>query len=314
MGLEQIDLEAVKLGRRPAVRDRRTLRLGAYLDFNKLAPAPLFCDWLSKIPQYGMLGNDTAGDCVQAALAHLRMVWTAWTTGEITLTTQQVLALYGAMTGYPASDNGTNELSALSYMQKTGWPDGDKIGPYVSIDIANDLEVLYAIWWFGGLLIGINMPNSAKGQPTLWDVVPGGDGGPWGGHAVLVGSYPDPGISQLGLITWGQRIAMTKAFWKTYTEETYAILSPDWANGTKVAPSGFAYQDLLSDLAAITGGPLPTPVNPTPPAPNPYQNWDTFDAAMYPYMAGNTPAARRAQGYYLQSGSAWASTLLADTE
>jgi hypothetical protein len=45
---------------------------------------------------------------------------------------------------------------------------------------------------------------------------------------------------------------MTWRFWNDYCEEAYAILSPDWVQPGKRAPSGFGLPALQADLALVT--------------------------------------------------------------
>jgi hypothetical protein len=45
---------------------------------------------------------------------------------------------------------------------------------------------------------------------------------------------------------------MTWSFWNTYCDESYAVISRDFA-GTKPAPNGFDLAALQADLKEITG-------------------------------------------------------------
>src|SRR5215831_17287905 len=75
----------VRLGKATPRHDHRTLRLARYLP-TSLPPPPASCDWSTKdSPAWGMMDNDTLGDCTCAAMGHAIQVWTASNGGEITL-------------------------------------------------------------------------------------------------------------------------------------------------------------------------------------------------------------------------------------
>src|SRR5207244_2796479 len=63
-----------RLGRKPKILDRRTLRLTTYLKPELPEPPPSL-DVTAGIIGWGMLGNDRYGDCTCAAAAHMEMVW-----------------------------------------------------------------------------------------------------------------------------------------------------------------------------------------------------------------------------------------------
>ena len=71
----------------------------------------------------------------------------------------------------------------------------------------------------------------------------------WGGHAVpVVASDP----RRLAVVTWGQLLRMTWAFWEAYCDEAYAILSHDFLEKNKT-PDGFDLATLRADLKAVQG-------------------------------------------------------------
>jgi hypothetical protein len=181
-----------KLGRLKPKYDRRTLQFNKY--FSTLPYVPQTSHWLNA-PPLGMLMNDTIGDCTIAGIGHNQRIWSKQNNIDYAMTDAQALAAYIAVTGLegaafnPATgenDNGCACLDVLKYAQNTG-TGGQKIGPYVQVDVSNHSHVEHAQFWFGGLYIGINMPVSAQNQPVIWDVPKGGLTGPgtpgsWGGH------------------------------------------------------------------------------------------------------------------------------------
>lgn len=280
-----IDATQVKCGRLPTKHDPRTLRLARYLT-STLPPAPPEYDYTAKVPSWGMLANDTVGDCTVAAAGHEVMAWTAYATSLHLVTTEEVLAAYSAITGYdpanPDSDQGAYCLDVLKYWRATGIA-GHKIGSFVAVDPDKPLEVMTALWLFGSVYLGLDLPVSAQSQ-AVWDVPEGGtvgDGAPgsWGGHAVCLQAYDADGAV---IVTWGETRRVTWAFLKEYCSEAYAILSPDFLSGGK-APNGFSVDQLAADLAILSGAPSPAaPSYRAVPAPFPGMGVDTvarIDAA-----------------------------------
>jgi hypothetical protein len=245
----------MKLGKRPVRHDQRTLHLANYLEAHP--PAKPAVDWTKRADKvWGMMQNDQYGDCTCAAAAHAIQTWTANDSGkEITLSDDQVLAAYTAITGFkpgdPATDNGAVELDVLKYWRTTGF-DGHKIAAFAALEPHNVEHVKVSIDLFGGCYIGLELPAVAQDQ-KVWSVPyygPRGQGAPgsWGGHAVYCVAYDKLGVV---CVTWGQLKRMTWSFWTAYCEEAYAILAPDWFGEDFKAPSGFDLSQLQTDLAQV---------------------------------------------------------------
>ena len=144
------------------------------------------------------------------------------------------------------------ELTVLNYWRKTGVA-GHKILSFATVELKNREIIKQCIFLFGGLYIGLLLPASIKTQ-TIWDVPAGGpvgDGKPdsFGGHAVIVLAYDDQGLT---VISWGKPVKMTWAFWDTYCDEAYALISADFFHG-KDSPDGIDLLTLEHDLLGITG-------------------------------------------------------------
>jgi len=101
---------------------------------------------------------------------------------------------------------------------------------------------------FGAVGIGLQLPSSAlvqSEQGLPWDVV--ADASIDGGHYVpLVGRRADG----LHVIGWGAIQLMTEDFLAQYCDEALAYVSQECLLDQK-SPEGFAYDDLISDLAAL---------------------------------------------------------------
>ena len=261
-----------KLGKQPKRTDSRTLQLARYLT-TAAPPAPASINWGSKVTAWGMLGNDTVGDCAWAGQAHADMLWTANTeSAPVAITTAQVLAAYSQVTGYNPADNGpngnptdkgTNLLDALKFWRTTGI-DGQTITAFVEVDPTNQANVKLAIDLFGCLYVGVQLPDSVlPTSPTTipqWTVSPDGTQpnapDPNNGHCVLYSAYDDNGLT---VVTWGQTVNASWAFHAAYCDELYAMLAPSWFGPGGQDPQGLDLATLQQDLNSVASAASPTP-------------------------------------------------------
>jgi len=258
-----------RLGRDPSPFDPRTLRMARYLDVAALLAAPTVTNWAAKVTRWGAMLNDKLGCCTISAIGHALQVWTANDgPAQVTVPDSAILTAYSAVSGYrpgkPSTDRGANMLAALKYWRTTGIGGHKDIG-YVGVDPTNLDQVRAALWLFGGLYGGCQIPGSWLSGP--WDKVSGGNAG---GHAWwLVDRNGEDFVVQ----TWGELRRFSRAGWRDTMgsqpdAELYAVLGPEWTGADAMAPSGFDRNALENDLAEIAGEPLPHPVPvpvPTPP-------------------------------------------------
>jgi hypothetical protein len=241
-------LQQRKLGKLPARQDARNLKLAKYLGVT-IPPAPSTCDWIKGKGGFGMMLNDQLGDCAIAAPAHQEQVWTLNASQEVTIPDRDILKAYEAVSGYkpsdPNTDNGCNMLDVLKYWRTIGIG-GRKIGAFTEIDLHTFAHVKQAIYLFGGIYIGLQLPTSAERQ-SIWKYVGDAKGG-WGGHAVEVVRYD---LNYLTCITWGKPLKMTQEFFQFYCDEAYAVLSNDWLTVKGIAPNHFNMAQLQIDLSGI---------------------------------------------------------------
>jgi len=241
-----------KLGRKAIKTDTRTLKLARYLTPNLSAPPPS-ADWTRGITAWGMMLNDTLGDCTIAGVAHAIQVFSANTGSMVTVPDATVEKYYEQWDGYvegnPSTDNGGCELDVLNDWRQQGFA-GNVLTAFADPSPSNLDEVRQSIALFGGVYIGLSLPLTAQNQ-DVWDVVRNGGAnaasGSWGGHCVFVLKYDEKTFT---CITWGQLKTMTVAFWKKYCDEAHTLLAQSWlaANGS---PSGFDQAQLEADLGAI---------------------------------------------------------------
>jgi len=248
---------AMKLGKKAPRHDNRTLLLANYLKHDVLPPPPPSLDYAAKsgIKSWGMMANDSIGDCTCAAAGHEIMLWTALAGRPVVPADADIVAAYSAITGYdpndPNTDQGANEIDVLNYFRNTGIA-GHKIGAYFACEPANIDHVKIGCDLGVGVYIGLALPLSAQTQ-AVWSVPIGGARGrgapgSWGGHAVPVVAYDAHGLT---VVTWGQLKRMSWRFWQDYCEEAYVIASTDYLDGSGKAPAGIDWAALQADLAAL---------------------------------------------------------------
>ena len=245
--------QGMRLGKDRARFDRRTLRLAKYVA--GVTPPPAECYFQERIGRraWGMYLNDTLGDCVIAAAAHMELQWSTYAGTAVTPTDAQVLSGYELVGGYvpgnPGTDNGCDMLTALTDWRKTGLC-GKTVTAFALCGPVQGLKMAVAL--FGNAYIGIQLPLSAQGQ-NGWHVddsdpeaaVPGS----WGGHCVPVVGYNG---NSLTVVTWGAILNMSWAFAARYMDESYAVLSPEWIEANGESVSGFDMGQLTADLAVVT--------------------------------------------------------------
>ncbi len=221
-----------KLGKLPAVFDRRTLNLKMVL--KELPPIPTSYNRDSIFPfeiPTPMFANDKWGDCVIAARAHQTLRFEGYEQSKvIPISDDDVLKEYwkegGANCWNKKPDRGLVLLWSLRSW-RLGWKAGGrkyKIYAFGEL-LVNDYEHIRAsIYLLGGANAGLVLPESAiaqfeNGKP--WDIVTQEYDRLLGGHAIYLVGY-----NELGPIcmTWAKRQQMTWSFWSKYADECYGIV------------------------------------------------------------------------------------------
>lgn len=247
-----------KLGRKPRSFDPRIPHYSAlrFMKDAQLPALPLEINNAPGVTDFGMMGNDTLGDCTCAAIYHARQIWTQDAQGkEDTQPDSVVIKLYEDACGYnpadPSTDQGGNEQDVLSYLLNTGYPvegrEPDKIVAYVEVNPLQLNDIRRTIMECGVCYIGVNLPNSAI-DAKVWDI--GGDDSIAGGHAVILYGY-DAAKKLWNLVSWGEALQCTDAFIKKFCVEAYAIASADYIEATGKTPLGLTVPQLESVMTAI---------------------------------------------------------------
>lgn len=227
------------LGRTRARRNFGSrLRATSMHDFLSVLPddaAPTVCDYSSGIDSWGLMLNDSLGDCTIAGPGHMIQAWTAMSGSESTISDSAVLKAYEDFDGYvptdPSTDQGGDILTVCNDWERFGIG-GHSISAFAEVNMT-EVRWKQALWAFGGLNCGIALPISAQAQVGgTWDIV--GDGksgdslpGSWGGHCVNAVGYDLEGVT---FVTWGDLQRATWRFVMWYFDECVACLSPDWKN------------------------------------------------------------------------------------
>jgi hypothetical protein len=241
----------VKLGRNPGIIDpRRVMLLSEHTQ--DLPPPPVTVDYTHGQKPWGMMKNDTLGDCTAAGVGHAFQVWTKNAcTHEWTPTDKQVVEFYSKTTGYnprlPWTDRGGDEPTVLDWLQRHGYF-GWTIDAWGTMkNIHDHTKVKQLIDAFGGLYIGFQVPKGIPEEPgSVWDMPAGLE--IEGGHCVFVPGYLPNG--NYIVITWGEVVYMTPAFWDAYNEEAHAILAGAWFKDGK-SPTGLDRAALRAAAAAL---------------------------------------------------------------
>lgn len=227
------------------------LKLRAFTNPSELPKPPKHFghETLIQPRDWGMLGNDTAGDCVIAAKMHLQKLMCAMGGSTLEFTTQNALDLYTTLTGYnpndPNTDNGTDMRAAAGYWRNTGITDAKgnvhKIEAYISFDPSNVTELYQALYLFGNADIGIQFPVSAMEQfnkGKTWSVVK--NSRIEGGHDVCLVAKR----KSIECVTWGAIQPMTVGFYGKYNDESFVYISKEQIINQK-SPEGFDYDKLI---------------------------------------------------------------------
>jgi len=213
-----------------------------------------------------MFGNDTLGNCVEAAQCNTEVAIAlpiSSSAATANFSTQTAINLYEVEGSYnpdnPNSDQGTVIRTALENWRVNGIVDDKgiihKILAYLLL--SGWEEMLEALSVFGFVIIGLELPESAiiqfnASQP--WVVVQGVQIA--GGHCVVLTSYIPP---NLNCITWKVVQAMVQAFYETYCDEAWAVLTAEIVGPNGETPGNLDMAQLQIDLAALGGDNPPAP-------------------------------------------------------
>jgi hypothetical protein len=268
-----------KLGRR-APKKSPALRFSQFWS-GAVPDHPDAVDYLARLQNWQMLGNNDFGDCVAVAAANLRRLISSQLGLEDYPTQDEVFALYRTQNpnfqpnpNRPVEDNGMDIQTMLEYWHGNEWS-GTKVVAFAAVDPTNLAELKAAIAIFGGVLPGVlvtqaNDQEFSNGQP--WDFVKRSR--TLGGHCILGGGYQSTTSGAMRFITWAKETQFTEAFIAHQFEECWIPIFPEHL-GTKSFQQGVDLLALAAAYRDLTGKPLPvpTPVPVPDPVPVPSGAW-----------------------------------------
>jgi len=227
------------------------------------APRPS-CDWLSKVPSWDPLGNDTVGDCVFAATLNGVRVFAANTSRPVPdFGAADAFGLYHAVVpafdpDKPDTDVGSDFDAAGAYWQVIGVA-GTKIISRIRINPGNLQLLKLAIDWLGPVFVGVALPDNAEDQFDAnepWSIVAGKPPNQDNGHEVLVGAY-DGDVFEA--VTWGQRQKL-KAAWLMECAsprlggDLQAVVTDQWIRTNQLSPSMLHLSTIKRDADLLLTG------------------------------------------------------------
>lgn len=236
----------------PLAEDPRRLKLASYLAA-ALAPAPIATNRTAGITDWGVLLNDQEGDCTIAGIGHAKRAFAAVAQNKtVIVPDSQIQTAYSAVSGYDpvtkANDNGALISAALEYDRTVG-VGGLKNQAYGAVDIGDLDRIKQAIYYFGGCLVGVNLPNTAEQQTDAgqaWMV-------PWfysivGGHCIWLAAYD---ADWFWAVTWGRLQGITPQFLAKFLDEAWVIVDPLFIEASGESPVLLKLPEMVADLPAI---------------------------------------------------------------
>lgn len=253
----------LRLGKLPARKDTRIPRMSRHGAV--LPPPPASANWYAEVEDWGMLGNDQVGDCVEAAVMHAVLMMTSYAQAPDKPpmpTTAEALSFYEQATGYNPADPNTDQGSyvlgdggVMDFWFKNGIMCGgilNKPTAFLQITRPHTVEWKQAISIFGNLLIGLNVPESlmeADTVPMLWSDPTGPSAG---GHEILLVGYQSTRMGTLyDLISWGQHYRATENFLLSVYDEAVTVVDPAFMNVKGLTPSGLTADAMGADMAML---------------------------------------------------------------
>jgi hypothetical protein len=199
------------------------------------------------------------GDCTCAYAGHAIQAITAYSGTEVTITDQDVLAAYCAISGFvpgnESTDTGCQIQDVLNYWRTTGIG-GHKIIGFGALRTWDTDNLNAALNLFWTVDLGVNLPQSAEAQFSK--------GEPWvpvrgaaiaGGHCIGLQAFT-PSMDELHPVTWGALWKMNQAFNREYTQEAWVPIFPEVIAAAQQS-GAIDLPALAADFTALTGEPFP---------------------------------------------------------
>lgn len=240
------------------------MKLGLHIPSEeRLAAVPIVTDYLESAPGlpliadsvdysrplprglWGYLGNNVVGDCFWVAVANLLMAQqTNAGTPVHVYTTDDVLEWYKS-TGFdpsdPSTDNGTDPISGMQWLQAQGI-----IEAFGRVPInGNDAHLAAAHELFGGVILGVQVPrdwmSSTTWGPSSSPIV--------GGHAIMGAGFD--GACNIPALTWAKVVQLTTAGRSQNGMMALVAITKQWLQSTGQTLQGFDLAGLKAALAMV---------------------------------------------------------------
>ena len=251
----------MKFGRKPAVHNRRTMRLAIafHRALASLGTAPTVSDdYISAVMKQSPQGwicwlNNSLGDCVAEDSGHELMLHSANASTIVIPSTQDILALYEAVGGYnpsdPSTDQGCDETSMEQYMMQAGLC-GQKSVATGPVDPSNMDHLRWAVQIFGACRLGIAVTDQMMNDFNAGNAWETFSGDVEGGHDVPIVKY-DAAFAYV--VTWGklQPVAWSLVANSNFLQEAHLSVWPDFTNAGGTTPAGFKLADMIADAQAV---------------------------------------------------------------
>lgn len=255
-----------KKGRKPALFNMHSMRaMHAALDHMALLGVPPAAsnDYVSPVDKHtggdwGMMLNNSQGDCTCADSGHTLMLRSANTSTMIVTADSVIQTMYSAVSGFdprrPAlTDNGAEETTVCRYMETVGLMGHKSVASaplFGGKCAAHQLDLIrWTVQMFGHCRIGVDLPNSAEEQFDAglpWDI--NGDLTIDGGHDVPIVKYDG---QYFYCVTWGKLQRITIPWMLRFCEEAHIEAFPDIITQQQATFTKFNFQNLLADIAQM---------------------------------------------------------------
>jgi hypothetical protein len=222
-----------------------------------------------------MADNDTYGDCTVAGWVHA-----ATTTASVLNQTYTypgdaaVLAGYAQLLGCTVAqlendpsqyDVGLDLATVVSAGSAAGGFLGFEIAGAAAINAYTDFNLLRsALYSFGFLYVGVNLPSIAQTQfPNTWHL--NGNNNPIeGGHCIVLNGAtptvlaapPSPleltKLPGFNLVTWGADIECTENWWRHFGDEVWVLIPQAFVTANHDAVQSLDIAQMKADLATLS--------------------------------------------------------------
>lgn len=222
--------------------------------FSKVGTWPMDLNGPDPSNPAGMEGG--AGTCGIAGMDHLQMAWNAYAQDSCeSWGNETVLQLYEQLGGYVRGDESTDQGTVLQdnldFWRKEG-VNGEKILFFGSLHPGSWLrpERQLALQAFGGLYLGLNLPQSAEEQfPEPWTYR---RGSPFVGRHCVTQHGELIGRNEVKLGSWAKIVPASQNFLLHTVEEAWVAAHPDFIEANGRNPSGIDLEGINEALASLT--------------------------------------------------------------